>query len=125
MSWLESFLGGNEQDTDVLEHERRLRQIRRPSAAPSPKDLDQDTHIRTLERENHEMKIYLTALVRLLVRKGTVSRSEIKDLVELAERVREDTPSHSPAHRQSLPALIEPAVEAEIVDDPLPAGGPG
>lgn len=118
MSWLENFLGGNEPDADVLEHEQHMRQIRRPQAAPSPKDLDQDVHIRTLERENHEMKIYLTALVRLLVRKGTVSKSEIEDLVQLAERVQQDVPTHSPLHRQPLPALIEPAVAAEIVEEP-------
>ncbi len=119
MSWIDHFLGDNDENADVLEHERRLRQIRRPAAAPSRKDLAQDARIRTLERENHELKIYLTALVRLRVRKGTVSRSEIEELVALAERAQVDVPEHTPAHRQSLPALIEPVIETGTIVDPV------
>ncbi len=111
MSWIDHFLGDNDAAADDLAHERRLRQIRRPAAAPSRKDLVQDAQIRTLEKENHELKIYLTALVRLLVRKGTVSREEIEELVGLAERVQKESPEHTPAHRAALPALIEPVVE--------------
>lgn len=111
MSWIDHFLGDIDRNAEDVAHERRLRQIRRPAAAPSRKDLAQDAQIRTLEVENHELKIYLTALVRLLVRKGTVSRQEIEELVGLAERVQKEAPEHTPAHRAALPALIEPVVE--------------
>ncbi len=114
MSWIDQFLGDNDVNADNVAHERKLRQIRRPAAAPSRKDLAQDAHIRTLEQENHELKIYLTALVRLLVRKGTVSREEIEELVGLAERVQKDVPEHTPDHRVALPALIEPVV---VIDE--------
>src|SRR3984957_7508815 len=110
MSWIDHFLGDNDANADNLAHGRGLRQIRPPGAAQSRKDLVQDAQIRTLEKENHELKIYLTALVRLLVRKGTVSRVEIEELVGLAERVQQDVPEHTPAHRAALPALIEPVV---------------
>ena len=49
MSWHQAFPHLN-NDPDALEQDRHFRQSHRPAAAPSPKDVDQDTRIAALEQ---------------------------------------------------------------------------
>ena len=48
-------------------------------------DQGQDDQLKALREENAELKLYVTALVRLLTRKGVVSEEEVKEMVQSVE----------------------------------------
>lgn len=69
-----------QEESDHSVDERHVRQVRRPAAAPSPKDIEQDSRIRALERENQTLKAYVAGLLELLVRKGAIEPADIETL---------------------------------------------
>lgn len=71
---------GNRLDIEDTEQEiSGLKQRLRNSAGV---DLNQDQKISELEKENGELKLYMAALIRLLLSKGTISNEELTQLVE-------------------------------------------
>ena len=48
-------------------------------------DLSQDEDLMKLRRENDELKLYIAALVRLLINKGTLTADEITRMVEIID----------------------------------------
>jgi hypothetical protein len=109
MTWQQIFPRSISPDADDLELDRQLRQARRPAAAPSKKDIEQDAQIRSLEQETRELRIYVAALIRLLAQKETVAPSEVDALVALADRVQHDMPPRDHRHRDKLRDLIQPS----------------
>jgi hypothetical protein len=96
-----------------LQQDRHFRQSHRPAAAPSQKDVDQDTRIAALEQETRELRIYVAALIRLLCNKQTLSLKETSNLISLAARVERTLPASDQKHPAKLAELIDPVAGRE------------
>jgi hypothetical protein len=75
---------GNQMDirdtrSDVADLESRLGDQGR-------RDMAQDRRIDALERESDELKLYLASLLRLLVRKGTLTQEELSAFVDVLDK---------------------------------------
>jgi hypothetical protein len=68
------------------EQEHALRLLRGSVQGRGDVDRNQDANIEALWEENHELKIYLRALIHLLVSKRLVSSEEIGQMVRTIER---------------------------------------
>ena len=87
MGWGRLFLLGNVgQQMDIEELRSGLRRMRRNAAAHSAISAQKQAEVlQGLEAENAELKLYLAALVRLLVAKGVVSADELRQVVEAVD----------------------------------------
>jgi hypothetical protein len=86
MGWGRYFLLGNlGQQLDLQDREREMRDLRDNLDSHQSRDQQQDEWIRFLETENKELKLYVTGLVRLLVRKNLVTQEEIQEMVRAVE----------------------------------------
>ena len=82
MGWGRTLLLGDIGNRlDIADTERNLEDFRRELAGSYQKDLSQDETIRKLVRENAELKLYLAALMRLLIKKGAISKEELEAVV--------------------------------------------
>jgi len=82
MGWGRTLLLGDIGNRlDIADTERDIAGLKRELAGSSQKDLSQDEMIRRLVAENAELKLYLASVVRLLVRKGILSRDELQAMV--------------------------------------------
>jgi hypothetical protein len=75
---------GNQMDirdtrSDVADLESRL-------SDQGHRDVAQDQRIDALERESDELKLYLASLLRLLVRKGTLTQEELSAFVDVLDK---------------------------------------
>jgi hypothetical protein len=93
MSWAKFWLM---PDFGSDDYHRRLRDLHR-TASHSGKEIDQDEQIETLRQENRELKLYLAGLMQMLVNKGSLTQTDVTDLVKLVERAMiESQPSREP-----------------------------
>lgn len=82
MGWGRALLLGDIGNRlDIADTERDIARLKREIAGAFRKDMSQDDMIRRLAVENAELKLYLASLVRLLVRKGSVSTDELQAMV--------------------------------------------
>jgi hypothetical protein len=82
MGWGRTLLLGDIGNRlDIADTERDIEGLKREVAGAFQKDMSQDEMIRQLVAENAELKLYLASLVRLLVRKGSLSRDELQAMV--------------------------------------------
>jgi hypothetical protein len=66
---------------DIEDTERDIASLKREIAGAFDKDMSQDEMIRKLVVENAQLKLYFVALVRLLTRKGSITRDELQGVV--------------------------------------------
>jgi len=66
---------------DIEDTERDIAVLKREIAGGYQKDMSQDAVIRKLVSEIGELKLCLAAVVRLLVRKGSISDDELHAMV--------------------------------------------
>ena len=78
-------LGDLGQQLDLQDRQREMDRIRDSINSQQQVDQSQDDQLRSLHEENAELKLYVTALVRLLTRKGLVSEQEVREMVESVE----------------------------------------
>lgn len=77
---------------DVAEHpnleasERDIARLCQHVRLQSRVDSDQDSRMEMLEAENSELKLYLAAIIRLLIAKGAMSRAEFARFVDIIDR---------------------------------------
>ena len=80
MGWGRMMLLGNwGQQMDIEDQPKELQDLRREISrqrGPSNSDLE------SLERENSELRLYLAAIIRYLIAKGTVNLDEFRVLVD-------------------------------------------
>jgi hypothetical protein len=82
MGWGRTFLLGDIGNRlDIEDTERDIAGLRRAMDGAVYKDKTQDEKISALVSENAELKLYLASVVRLLTKKGAISREEIKAMV--------------------------------------------
>jgi hypothetical protein len=89
MSWSRYLLMtefGQRVDVDQIRDDvgliRRELTRDRGSSVQSTKDARQDLAIRRLERENDELRVCVTVLMRAMIRKGILTTDEAKVLAE-------------------------------------------
>ena len=72
---------------------RRLESAPRPPQAPAAESEHHDRVVRSLVRENHELKLRVAALLDLLLARGVISAEEAAALLRLPEQPAEGEPS--------------------------------
>jgi hypothetical protein len=86
MGWGRMFLLGNiGQQMDIDDIEGYLEQAMKAIEENANLDKKQASDIDQLKQENHELKLYLLALVRILISKGVVSQSEVESIISKIE----------------------------------------
>jgi hypothetical protein len=88
MGWLRYFfLGDLGQQLDLSDHEEEINRLKRElrSQRVAATSLD-SSRLQALEQENDELKLYLVAVLRLLVAKKVASVEEIRSLVDIIDR---------------------------------------
>jgi oligoendopeptidase F len=82
MGWARTlFLGDIGNRLDIADTENEIAQIRQELANVYGQDDSQDEKIRKLIAENAELKLYVAALVRLLIRKDCIAKTDLESIV--------------------------------------------
>jgi hypothetical protein len=82
MGWGRTLLLGDIGNRlDIADTEAEIAGLKREIAGASRKEMTQDEKIRNLVAENAQLKLYFASLVRLLTRKGSISREELEAVV--------------------------------------------
>jgi hypothetical protein len=83
MGWGRTMLLGDIGNRlDIEDTENEISRIKRSLRSAASIDQSQDQKLRELENENAELKLYMAALIRLLLSKGTISGDELTKLVD-------------------------------------------
>ena len=83
MGWGRTFfLGDIGNRLDIGDVEDEVARVRRDLQTFGRNDAAQDKHIDDLLRENAELKLYLAAIVRLLMAKQVISKDELEKIVD-------------------------------------------
>ena len=87
MGWGRMMLLGNVgQQLDIQDVENAIGQMQADFAQTQNLDRTQEQSIDELQRENHELKLYLATLVKLLVAKGVIRQEEVDAAVQAIEK---------------------------------------
>jgi hypothetical protein len=87
MGWGRMMLLGNVgQQLDIGDLEGTVEQMRGDLAQKDQVDREQELDIERLKRENHDLKLYLATLIRLLVSKGALKQEEVDMIVSAIEK---------------------------------------
>jgi hypothetical protein len=79
-------LGNLGQQLDIQDTHRALEHIYDQLRATGQFDREVAKRLDQIAAENAELKLYLAAVVRLLVSKGVVSSDELKQIVDIIDR---------------------------------------
>ncbi|HWD93434.1 MAG TPA: hypothetical protein VG938_13920 [Verrucomicrobiae bacterium] len=79
-------LGNVGQQLDIGDLENAIEQMRGDSAQKAQVDREQEQDIEQLKDENHELKLYLATLIRLMVSKGVLKQEEVEAIVSAIEK---------------------------------------
>lgn len=87
MGWGRMMLLGNVgQQMDIGDLENAVEQMRDGFAQKEQVDRAQGEDIQQLKNENHELKLYLATLIRLLVSKGVLKQEEVETIVSAIDK---------------------------------------
>jgi hypothetical protein len=87
MGWGRMMLLGNVgQQLDIGDLENAIEQMRGDVAQKDQVDREQEQDIVRLQNENHELKLYLATLIRLLVSKGVLKQEEVETIVSAIDK---------------------------------------
>ena len=79
-------MGNVGQQFDIESIEHTVGRMQSALAETQVLDRRQERSIDDLRKENHELKLYLATLVRLLVAKGVIKQEEIDSAVNAVEK---------------------------------------
>jgi hypothetical protein len=98
--WL--LLGDLGQQLDLADHEADIERLRQELRSKQADSASVEERLDKLQRENDELKLYLAAVLRLLISKNIATPDDIKTVIAAVEREdgRED-------HTYSGPLLPE------------------
>jgi hypothetical protein len=86
MGWARTLLLGDIGNRlDIEDTERAIANLRREIAGGFQKDMTQDEMIRKLFAENAELKLLLTALMRVFIQKGSITKDELERVIEAVD----------------------------------------
>ena len=80
-------LGNLGQQLDIHDTQDSLKRISEHLREANRFDRDVSKSIEGLIRENAELKLYLAAVLRIMVAKGVVSQTELKSIVEMIDQI--------------------------------------
>lgn len=87
MGWGRMMLLGNVgQQLDIQDLENAIGQMQADVGRTQNLDRTQEQAIDELQRENHELKLYLATVVKLLVAKGVIRQEEVDTAVQAIEK---------------------------------------
>lgn len=87
MGWGRMLLLGNiGQQLDIHDTGREIESLRREIRGKGFQETTQKATLERLVRENEELKLYLAAVVRLLIAKGVATREELARIVDAVDR---------------------------------------
>ena len=87
MGWGRMMLLGNVgQQLDIDDLGKAVEDMRTAYAQTRNLDQEQEKSIEDLRSENHELKLYLATLLRLLVAKGVIRQEEVDATVQAIEK---------------------------------------
>ncbi len=87
MSWLHEWLTRHEhQGKSLSDTVREISELRRGLRRKDVVDTSQDELIRMMEIENGELRLYLAAMIWLLLDKKVVGQDELVKVVEMIDR---------------------------------------
>lgn len=87
MGWGRMLLLGNVgQQLDIGDLSNEIAGMQNAFASNQDLDREQGRTIQQLQQENHELKLYLATLLRLLVAKGVLKSEEVETTVRAIER---------------------------------------
>ena len=87
MGWGRMMLLGNVgQQLDIQDLENAIREMEAAYSQTQNLDRTQERSIEQLQSENHELKLYLATLVKLLVAKGVIRQEEVDAAVQAIEK---------------------------------------
>jgi hypothetical protein len=78
-------LGDIGQQLDLQDQKAELERMRREMQADGLNAQTSGARLERIEETNDELRLYLAAVVRLLVSKGVVTRDEILDVVQAVD----------------------------------------
>jgi hypothetical protein len=86
MGWGRTLLLGNiGAQLNIDDVEADVDKVREHLESKRKKDASQDRAIKILQQENHELKIYVATLLRLLVNKNVLTTEELTKFVDLLD----------------------------------------
>jgi len=87
MGWGRMLLMGNVgQQLDIGDLNNAVDEMRNSVQQNQSVDEEQEQSIESLRKENHEMKLYMATLLRMLVAKGILNQEEIDTTVQAVEK---------------------------------------
>jgi hypothetical protein len=87
MGWGRMMLLGNVgQQLDIQDVENVIGQMQADFAKTQNLDRTQEQSIDEMRSENHELKLYLATLMKLLVAKGVIRQEEVEAAVQAIEK---------------------------------------
>lgn len=96
MGWLQTFLGGESEDdgdgvaddpqAELDACEADIARLCEHVRLQSGLDGQQDSRMVMLEAENGELKLYLAAVIRMMIARGVATREEFARLVDVVDR---------------------------------------
>lgn len=87
MGWLRYlFLGDLGQQLDLADQKAEIDAMRQQLQSRPSADRSKDQRLESLRREIDELKLYLAAILRLLISKRVATADEVRELVELLDR---------------------------------------
>jgi hypothetical protein len=87
MGWGRMLLLGNVgQQMDISDLERAIEEMHGEMERNDSADLGRDKSIEQLRNENHELKLYVATLIRMLAAKGIIQQEEIDAAVRAIEK---------------------------------------
>jgi hypothetical protein len=87
MGWGRMLLLGNVgQQMDIGDLDQTVDQMRAAFRQNQIEDHEQAQSIEQLQQENHDLKLYLATLMRLLVAKGVLKQEEVDSAVQAIEK---------------------------------------
>ena len=93
MGWGRYLLLGNfGQQLDLEDHEATLRRLRQSIISSHMAERDQAALMDSVRQENLELRVCLTALIQLLIKKGAITPDEMSELAATVERSAQPAP---------------------------------
>jgi regulator of replication initiation timing len=87
MGWGRMMLLGNVgQQLDISDLSNAIGQMQSAVGQTQNLDSKQERSIEELRQENHELKLYLATLMRLLVAKGVIKQEEVDTAVQAIDK---------------------------------------
>ena len=86
MGWGRTFLLGDIGNRlDIAECEQDIKILKESLMQIHQEGQSQDAELMALQRDNDQLKLYIAALIRLLISKGVLSQDEIRKMVDIID----------------------------------------